>query len=131
MTGSDGAKGMLRVDQVHVIRHKVLVEGLSMRRVAEEMRLSRNTVRKYLSQSEPVRREEGPRARPVRATSCIRSGEGADSRRCRDRRTPRSPRMSPARRRLAQRARAAPTHTPQAAFRSLVRRGSTRYGGAA
>jgi len=55
------------VAQVHVIRHKVLVEGLSMRQVAEEMGISRNTVRKYLSQAEPVRREEGPRARPVRA----------------------------------------------------------------
>ena len=63
---------MLRMDQVHVIRHKVLVEGLSIRRVAREMGVSRNTVRKYLypedghrQVSEPVRREKGPRARPV------------------------------------------------------------------
>ena len=56
---------MLRMDQVHVIRHKVLVEGLSIRRVAREMRVSRNTVRKYLKVSEPVRREPEPRQRPV------------------------------------------------------------------
>lgn len=56
---------MLRMDQVHVIRHKVLVEGQSIRSVARQMAVSRNTVRKYLKQSEPVRKEEGPRARPV------------------------------------------------------------------
>lgn len=56
---------MLRVDQVHVIRHKVLVEGQSCRRVAREMGFSRNTVRKYLEEPEPVRKEESPRARPV------------------------------------------------------------------
>ncbi len=56
---------MLRMDQVHVIRHKVLVEGLSIRRVAREMGVSRNTVRKYLKVSEPVRREPEPRQRPV------------------------------------------------------------------
>jgi transposase len=42
------------MDQVHVIRHKVLVEGLSRREVATEMGVSRNTVRKYVEQSEPV-----------------------------------------------------------------------------
>lgn len=56
---------MLRMDQVHVIRHKVLVEGRSIRSVAREMDVSRNTVRKYLRQPEPVRRETGPRAKPV------------------------------------------------------------------
>jgi len=50
--------------QVHVIRHKVLVEGLSIRRVAREMGVSRNTVSKYLKQPQPVRRE-GPRRKPV------------------------------------------------------------------
>lgn len=53
------------MEQVHVIRHKVLVEGQSIRRVAREMGVSRNTVRKYLGQSEPVRREGSPRGRPV------------------------------------------------------------------
>lgn len=57
---------MLRMDQVHVIRHKVLAEGVSIRRVAREMGVSRNTVRKYLQVSEPARRPESkPRARPV------------------------------------------------------------------
>jgi transposase len=46
---------MLRMDQVHVIRHKVLIEGQSIRRVARELGLSRNTVRKHLEQSAPVR----------------------------------------------------------------------------
>ena len=56
---------MLRMDQVHVIRHKVLIEGRSRRSVAREMGVSRNTVRKYLRISEPRRLETQPRARPV------------------------------------------------------------------
>ena len=55
---------MLRMAQVHVIRHKVLVEGLSVRQVAREMGVSRNTVSKYLKQPQPVRCE-GPRRKPV------------------------------------------------------------------
>ena len=54
------------MDQVHAIRDKVLREGRSIRSVARELRLSRNTVRKYLRESEPVRKESGPRAQPVR-----------------------------------------------------------------
>jgi transposase len=53
------------VDQVHVIRHQVLVEGRSQRRVAREFGISRVTVRKYVEGAEPVRREAGPRTRPV------------------------------------------------------------------
>jgi transposase len=53
------------VDQVHVIRHQVLVDGRSQRRVAREFGISRVTVRKYVRGAEPVRRESGPRARPV------------------------------------------------------------------
>jgi transposase len=56
---------MLRMDQVHVIRHKVLVEGQSARSVARQMGVSRNTVRKYLQVSAPVRRESRARSRPV------------------------------------------------------------------
>lgn len=41
---------MLRVSQVHVIRHKVLVENQSVRSVAKQMNCSRNTVRKYLKE---------------------------------------------------------------------------------
>ena len=53
---------MLRMEEVHVVRYKALVEGQSIRRVAREMGI---TVRKYLKVSEPMRHEQGPRARPV------------------------------------------------------------------
>jgi transposase len=56
---------MLRMDQVHVIRHKVLREGASIRRVAHELGISRNMVSKYLEQSAPVRRTYRRRERPV------------------------------------------------------------------
>jgi transposase len=56
---------MLRMDQVHVIRHKVLVEGQSRRQVAQQMQVSRNTVRKYIAESEPVFRGKVDRGRPV------------------------------------------------------------------
>lgn len=56
---------MLTVDQVHVLRHKVLVEGRSQRQVATELGISRRTVRKYLTEPAPRRREAHPRARPV------------------------------------------------------------------
>ena len=56
---------MLRMDQVNVIRHKVLREGLSIRAVARQMGVSRNTVRKYLYISEPERRQTEPREKPV------------------------------------------------------------------
>jgi transposase len=53
------------MDQVHVIRHQVLVEGRSQRRVAKEFGISRLTVRKYVAEAAPRRKETGPRARPV------------------------------------------------------------------
>jgi transposase len=56
---------MLRVDQVHVVRHKVLVEGRSQRQVAKELGLARETVRKYMTEAAPARKEAGPRPRPV------------------------------------------------------------------
>jgi len=56
---------MLRMDQVHVIRHKALVEGQSIRSVAKEMGVGRNTVRKYLKASEPVRVERNKKPSPV------------------------------------------------------------------
>jgi transposase len=56
---------MVRVDQVHVIRHKVLVEGRTQRAVARELGISRVTVRKYLDQAAPARQETRPRGRPV------------------------------------------------------------------
>jgi transposase len=54
---------MLRMDQVHVIRHKVLVDGHSVRRVAREMKVSRNTIRHYL-ESEAVVGERRTSRRP-------------------------------------------------------------------
>lgn len=56
---------MLKVDQVHVIRHKVLVDGRSQRQVAKEFGISRVTVRKYVEEAVPVRKETERRARPV------------------------------------------------------------------
>ena len=53
------------MDQVHVVRHKVLVEGRSVRQVAREMGVSRNTVKRYLDLAEPVRVEHSERSRPV------------------------------------------------------------------
>ena len=53
------------MDTVHVIRHKVLVEGRSARRVAKELGISRRTVRKYLTEAVPIRKEKQPRSRPV------------------------------------------------------------------
>jgi transposase len=54
------------MDQVHVVRHKVLVEGRTQRSVARELGLSRTTVGKYVDQAVPVRKAEaGPRPRPV------------------------------------------------------------------
>jgi transposase len=56
---------MLRMDQVHVLRHKVFAGRASIRRVARELGLSRNTVSKYLTEVAPVRRRSRPRAQPV------------------------------------------------------------------
>lgn len=53
------------MDQVHVIRHKVLVEGCSARQVAKELGISRRTVRKYLTEAVPIRKETQLRPRPV------------------------------------------------------------------
>ena len=53
------------MDQVHVIRHQVLVEGRSRRQVAKEFGISRLTVRKYVGETVPSRKAPTPRARPV------------------------------------------------------------------
>lgn len=56
------------MDQVHVVRHKVLIEGRSRRAVAKELGIARDTVRKYLKEAKPQRKETAPRIRPVWAT---------------------------------------------------------------
>ena len=77
------------MDQVHVVRHKVLVDGQSQRAVARELGLARVTVRKYLDQGASVARADAaPRPRPVwdtvapRMQACSRnhdSGPAASS----------------------------------------------------
>jgi len=57
---------MLKMDQVHVVRHKVLIEGRTQRAVARELGLSRTTVGKYVDQAALARKAEAtPRPRPV------------------------------------------------------------------
>jgi transposase len=56
---------MLRMDQVHVVRHKHFIEGRGIREIARATGIDRKTVRKYLKESEPRREERVPRRRPV------------------------------------------------------------------
>lgn len=53
------------MDQIHVVRHKVLVEGMSIRQVAKEMGIARNTARRYLVDTPPVERRPTERKHPV------------------------------------------------------------------
>ena len=55
---------MIKVGEVQLIRHLVLNQEKGIRETSRELGVSRNTVRKYLKESEPVRRE-GSRAHPV------------------------------------------------------------------
>jgi len=50
---------MLRMEQVAVIRHKGENEEKSIRSVAKELGISRNTVSKYLKVPEPVADQAG------------------------------------------------------------------------
>ena len=52
------------MDQVFVVRHKVLVEKQSVRRVAREHGISRNTVRRYVEGAVPGVRATPKRGRP-------------------------------------------------------------------
>src|SRR3712207_1577602 len=63
---------MLSMQIVHVIRHKVLVEGFSVQEVARQLHLSRTTVYKYLEMPEPRRVEHQPRPQPVLAVVSAR-----------------------------------------------------------
>lgn len=56
---------MLSMQTVHIVRHKVLVEGLNVQQVARDLGLSRTTVYKYLEGPIPGRVEATPRRHPV------------------------------------------------------------------
>jgi transposase len=66
---------MLKMDQVHIVRHKVLIEKLSQRQVATDLGLSRNTVSKYLSVPEPLRQVVNPRSATVGLKAAARIEE--------------------------------------------------------
>lgn len=51
--------------EVTMIRHMIQNQGKSIRETARETGRSRNTIRKYLNQSEPKYQKKGPRPRPV------------------------------------------------------------------
>lgn len=55
------------MDQVYVIRHKVLVEKRSVRSVARELSVSRNTVRRYVEGAQPSVRAPVARSSPVKS----------------------------------------------------------------
>ncbi len=55
---------MLKVDQVVIIRHMVLVEKRAIRKVAREMGVSRNTVRRYVDDPAGGRQAPSPRGHP-------------------------------------------------------------------
>ena len=56
---------MLSMQTVHIVRHKVLVEGISVQQVARDLGLSRTTVYKYLEGPIPDRVEATSRCHPV------------------------------------------------------------------
>ncbi len=53
------------MDQVHVVRHKVLVEGRSQRAVARELGWRGSRCASTWTRPSPARRAEAPRPRPV------------------------------------------------------------------
>ena len=53
------------MDKVHVIRHKVLIEGQSIRQVSRELGIHRDTISKYLKVAEPKRIVSKARPSPV------------------------------------------------------------------
>ena len=63
------------MEEVYVVRHRHLVEGVPIRRLAREMGIPRNTIRRYLRGAEPgVGKPRGPEGHPVRdAAACTRN----------------------------------------------------------
>src|SRR5689334_16213539 len=65
--GGSHPPGMVPMDVVAVIRHKVLTEGVPLREVSRQLGLSRNTIRRYArAAAVPLARPDTPRATPVR-----------------------------------------------------------------
>ena len=56
---------MLRMQNVYVLRHQILIDGRSRRQVSRELGISRNTVRHYLEAQEQVYPERIPRRWPI------------------------------------------------------------------
>lgn len=55
------------MEEVYVVRHRHLVEGVPIRRLSREMGIPRNTIRRYLRGAEPgVGKPRGPAGHPVR-----------------------------------------------------------------
>ena len=68
------------MDHVHVVRHKVLVEGRTQRAVARELGLARVTVRKYVDQAAPTRKLESRAAAAAGLGRGRRAGAGGAGR---------------------------------------------------
>ena len=55
------------MEEVYVVRHRHLVEGIPIRRLSREMGIPRNTIRRYLRGAEPgVGKPRGVEGHPVR-----------------------------------------------------------------
>ena len=54
------------MDQIHVVRHQSVVENRSVRWIARQMGINRRTVKKYLEETEPGRKESAPRPHPAK-----------------------------------------------------------------
>jgi len=63
---------MLSMQTVHIVRHKILVEGGSVQQVARDLGLSRTTVYTYLEGPTPGRVETTLRRHPVLAVASAR-----------------------------------------------------------
>jgi predicted DNA-binding transcriptional regulator YafY/transposase len=57
---------LLKADKIEAIRRAVMVEGRSIRSVAKQMGVSRNTAAKYVRESKTVKATRKPRTAPVR-----------------------------------------------------------------
>ena len=79
----DAGDRMLRVQEVYVLRCRVLVEGRSWRQVARKVGISRYKIRCYLTLAKPVRIERQPRRKQVRkrAPPCLEESLTERSRR--------------------------------------------------